>query len=184
MTWVDWQGQRWPCDPDLRHFETQRSSGEASNQAGWAAREDGKVNDLYDLLRVLYMWFFRKITLTMFDPYWNSFRKSGISFSAVVIGPQMFSKFLSSLNMQDHRRSGDCSGVNRTHQCRVTTSGSRFAYSMDDFDFSESWKSKLARHVVLWLHHVPSFLKGLCECGDCSSLFKIIDPPGVVVRPG
>lgn len=111
----------------------------------------------------------------MFDTYWNSFRKSRISFSAVVIGPQMFSKFLFSLNMQDHRRSGDCSGVNRTHQCCVTTSGSRFAYSMDDFDFSESWKSKLARHVVLWFQHVQSFLKSLCECGDCSGLFKIME---------
>lgn len=56
----DWQGQRWPCDPDLRHFETQRSSGEASDQAGWAvSSKPGKMesqwlNDLYDLLRVLY----------------------------------------------------------------------------------------------------------------------------------
>lgn len=66
--------------------------------------------------------------------------------------------------MQDHRRSRDCSGVDRTHQCCVTTSGSRFTYSMDDFGFSAPWKSNLARHVVLWLQHVQSFLKSLCVC--------------------
>lgn len=35
----------------------------------YKAREDGKVNDLYDLLRVLYIWLFRKSNLTMFDAY-------------------------------------------------------------------------------------------------------------------